>query len=434
MSARRGMALVSAVVVVLATVALWGGCGGATESPVTMGDQTAPRVSGQGLATEPVAALSQASAEEVDFHGWKAFRLANGLISVLAVPAAGGRILSYQLGQHEYLFTQDNLLGKALETQDDPGGDRVQVLSSDGAESPLSGKWTGSITTAAGLLAEVKLVSPSDRAAGVQVTRTLRLYAGSTRLQVTDTLKNLGEAAGTWSLGSVAELTGRQPEQLRAYAPANVAPGHPQGFWGSEGLGATVPGASRRVEVTYGAKPGAISVWAAEGWLALADGAADAAWVRRFPARGDQKYPAGALAEIAVAEGRMLLSSRAPLQEIGAGQSVSFAQDWYATTTPAPIVDVTDMAALTQAPTLKTEGGKPRLTGKLGVFATGSLALTPVDASGQPVGTPVILPANPGRAVAIDQEVAVGAASIVRLSLENDRGTELGRIAELPTQ
>ncbi len=50
--------------------------------------------------------------EPIAFHGWSAWRLANDLISVVAVPELGGRVLSIKLADHEFLFMNAGLRHK----------------------------------------------------------------------------------------------------------------------------------------------------------------------------------------------------------------------------------------------------------------------------------------------------------------------------------
>jgi hypothetical protein len=425
------------------------GCGGATQSPMSPSDQGQPHISGQAFP-QALAAAPEAVAEAADFHGWKALRLSNGLVTVIAVPAAGGRILSYQLGKHEFLWADASLYGKTLTGATDCGGDRPLPVSDDktattAAASGLNAPWTGTVTTARGILAEVTLVSPADKASGLQITRVLRLDAGSTHLQVADTLKNLSDKPVKWSPGTATDAIGapggKSPQgQVRAYLPVAAATDHPQGFWSLDGTGLGTLLAGGPVEVTYHGQAGSLAVNDTAGWLALSDATDDSVYARRFTVHTDEDYPGGATAQVAAstyasgAGGYLTLISRGPLQAIAAGSETTFSQDWYATTAPAPIMDTSEMAAINQPLTLKPQGGQVLLQGRLGVFAPGSVLISLLDASGQPVGTPITVAAAPDKALAVDQVLTVVGASTVKLALQNDRGTPLGEIAELPTR
>ena len=53
----------------------------------------------------------RATLRETDFHGWSALRLDNGLVSALVVPEIGGRLLKFTLGEHPFLFVNEQLAG-----------------------------------------------------------------------------------------------------------------------------------------------------------------------------------------------------------------------------------------------------------------------------------------------------------------------------------
>jgi hypothetical protein len=292
------------------------------------------------------------------------------------------------------------------------------------------------------------MVSPEDQAAGVQLTRTLRLYAGTTHLQVAESLRNTGDKPAKWSLGSasaVQSVTGSKPPsgEVQAYIPAATGlSAHPEGFWslsGDKDLAQVLPGGERQVQVAYQGKAGAVAVRNTAGWLAVTDTVNQRTYVRRFQVNELHDYPGGAMVEVVAGEyaggrGGLKLLSRGPLQEVAPGRQVTFVQDWFATMAPGPIRGVTDLAALTQPLELKPESDKLRLQGKLGVFAAGNLLITLLDASGQSVGTPISLAVTPSKVLEVNQELRASGASTVRLAMESERGTPLGQVVELPAQ
>ena len=431
-------------------VALLYGCGGATQNLASTGGQSAPHISGQAFAQD-LAAAPEATATEIDYRGWKALQLSNGLVTVIAVPAAGGRILSYQLGKLEYLYSDPSLTAKSPGAPD-YGGDRMAPVSPDkaaldAAAPGLNGKWIGSITTARGILAEIQMTSPDDKGTGLRLTRTVRLYAGGTHLQVSDTLQNLGEKPVKWSVGSATQALSvagsKSPQgEVQAFLPAVSTTQHAEGFWslgGAKDLATLLKGSDKLVQVAYRGQAGQVAVRDAAGWLALTNAVEQNALVRRFPANDLNEYPGDASAEVVATEyaagkaGGLTLISRGPLQEVAPGKDLTFAQDWYATMATGPITGATEIAALSKPLTLQPQGTKLRLQGQLGVFAAGNLVITLLDASGQPVGTSITVPARPDQAVVVDQTLPGGTAASVKLAMETDRGTPLGEIASLST-
>ncbi|HEY3397262.1 MAG TPA: hypothetical protein VGM19_06320 [Armatimonadota bacterium] len=412
------------------------GCGGGTPAGMmSSSDHSDPHISGEAFPAT-LQPASQAQAKEVDFSGARGLQLTNGLVTVVVVPAAGGRILSYQLGKYEYMY-RDAASGKAAQT----GGDAARPVNAKGEiqGGALEGAWQGQVTTAAGTFAEVKLTSPEDKTgAGVALTRTLRLYAGSTRLQVTDTLRNLSDKPATWALGATTRLVAAGSGQARAFLPVTAAPGHPTGFWSPAGAAdgqATALNEGKLLQVATDGKPGRIDAHLRDGWVAYSETVANHVLVRRFSPTAGGDYPGGASAAVTLPgkTSYLALSSSTPLQSLPAGGELTLTQDWYASLLPGAVMDTSEIAALNQPPVLRTEGSGYRLQAKLAVFAPGNLVITLLDASGQPVSTPTLVPVSPQQPVTLDQTLtAPGGATTVRLAVENAQGLPLGDLASVP--
>ena len=48
-----------------------------------------------------------------DISGWKSIQMENDLISLQVVPAIGGRVLQYKLGDYEFFYVNKNLYEKS---------------------------------------------------------------------------------------------------------------------------------------------------------------------------------------------------------------------------------------------------------------------------------------------------------------------------------
>ena len=151
----------------LLLLSLLAGCGAGV-------DNGGPRreVPGISSSSSPISApAEQATAEEVDYHGWRALRLTNGMVTLIAAPDAGGRIMEYKLGGHPYLWANPSELGKtypAPRTEQERklhnyGGYTLWPAPAEkwkGPPDPLGsqldgGKWAGKILTACGRNAEI---------------------------------------------------------------------------------------------------------------------------------------------------------------------------------------------------------------------------------------------------------------------------------------
>jgi hypothetical protein len=311
----------------------------------------------------------------------------------------------------------------------------------------LGAGWKGAVTTARGIYAEVSMTSPEDKDSGIQIVRTLRLYAGGTHLALTDTLTNTGAKLAQWSLRGATQLnglagTGAPDGQVRLYAPLAPVPDHPEGFWSLAKDGdlsqfqATAQG--KLLAVTYNGKGGEVGLGPDSTWLAYAEAGGNHALARRLTMAAGDDYPDKApvrLRTAAAKEGRAYVEMgvASPWEQLKPAATLTLTQDWYATIVPGPIVGVTEQAAIAQPLLLQAQGLGYQLTGRLGCFSVGTLLITPASAAGQTLGTPIRLPVTPGTAVTLNQLVTGQAgATAIQLSLENGAGTPLTAVASVP--
>ncbi len=98
-----------------AVVMVMVGCGGGLSSS-RQSSRRPPSIRGSSFSQE-LAAASRVSVEEIDNYkqGWTALRMSNGLVTVVAVPAIGGRIMEYKLGDHPFLWTNPAEYGETYE-------------------------------------------------------------------------------------------------------------------------------------------------------------------------------------------------------------------------------------------------------------------------------------------------------------------------------
>lgn len=457
------MKTVSVRVVVLsaAMAALAAGCGGGVQQAQPR--RSTPSItgaygeSGGSLAVKPA---EQAQALEADYYGHQALRLFNGLVTVTAVPEFGGRVMEYKLGDKDLLWANLAEVQAARTLADRPSGERewrnwggykVWPAPQDrwgGPPDPPGssldgGRWVGRVIKPRGEFAEVELTSPSDASVtGLQITRRLRLFVNSTRLQVTETFKNVSARQIEWSIWDVTQVPGalspgeKFSEQARIYFPINPD----SRFTGGYRTISDRPTSQWRVEnglleVIYKRETGKIGADSVAGWIAYVDGQGAFTYAKRFEVTPGANYPDGGCTVEVYTSGDlpyMEVEVLSPLYRLAPGENASFTQSWYATRLSGPIRKVTDEAAFRDHLAVKRDGNKVIVGGTLGVFAPGKIRVMLVDDTGQVLGRPVEQQVSPTTMVKLSQSVPlVAGAKAVRVTIEGAGGqaVQIGNFA-----
>ena len=453
--------LVFCVVLGLAVVLV--GCGSGVDS-VQPQQRTTPTVSGGSTAGGPVVAAETATSGELDYQGWKALRMQNGLVEVVCVPAIGGRIMSYSMAGHNALWNNPEEYGKtypAAKTDADRkwhnfGGYKVWPAPQsewkgppDPVGSPLEGAvWEAKITQASGAYAEITMTSPMDKSVtGLQMTRRVRLYAGTTKVQVRETFKNVSDKPVKWSIWEVTQLPGIlekdkefSPES-KVYIPLNPDSKMQGGFVhlvetpkDTEQFKPIADG--KVVETTYQHLMDKIGADSNGGWAAAVDGVAGFAMVKRFEIEKGGDYPdKGSTVEnwtnpdLAYQELEVL----SPIHDIAPGKEVSFEESWYTAKMGGPIVATTDAAAITVPLAVTMKDGQAEITGEFGVFAPGKLKIAFMDAKNHAVGDVDSTSVEPMTLVKLDKKIKLPAGAVkLAVKVQDAKEKLIGMVAEVP--
>lgn len=450
------LAIVSALLLYLLV-----GCGGGVQQAQPR--RTTPSITGGyeerggALAVRPA---EQSQALEADYYGHQALRLFNGLVTVTAVPEFGGRVMEYKLGDKDLLWANLAEVQASRTLAARPGGEREwrnwggykvwpapQERWGGPPDPPGSsldgGRWVGRVTKPRGEVVEVELTSPPDASVtGLQITRRLRLFVNSTRLQVTETFKNVSARQIEWSIWDVTQVPGalspgeKFSEQARIYFPLNPE----SRFAGGYRTILDKPSSQWRVEnglleVIYRRETGKIGADSVGGWIAYVDGQSSFTYAKRFDVTPGGNYPDGGCTVEVYTSGElpyMEVEVLSPLHRLAPGESASFTQSWYATRLSGPVRKVTDEAAFRDHLALKCEGDKVVVGGTLGVFAPGKLSVVVVDDADRPVGRAVEIQVSPATMVKLAQSVPLAAgAKAVRVSLEpmGGQAVQIGNFA-----
>lgn len=439
------------------------GCGGLESPSSTAGPRSRPPSVGRrdALGRSVAGTLGNVRVAEAKYHGWESLKLTNGIVTVVAVPAIGGRIMEYKLGGHPYLWVNPDELGKVHEppeTEDEPawrnyGGYKVWPAPQKqwgGPPDPLGstldgGRWTGQIIAQERGTGTVRLTSPKDAdVTGLQITREATLYGGTTRLAIKERFTNVSKEPITWSIWDVTQVPGslskkqKFSQQARVYFPLNPNSAHARGFYemveggGEQWMPSVAPGV---MGVKYLGQKGKIGADSVAGWIAYVDEAHEYCYVKRFAVEKLGKYPdEGSTVEVYCSGDKSYLEVEVlgPLTTIAPGDSFSFTTDWYAARCGGPIIDCSEVGVTKEPLTLGEAAGKTVLKGAFGVFLPGTIHIVFQDRAGDELTRTGRLSVNPEKVLELSQTVTVPQdAAQVALELLNELGTPVGTLATL---
>lgn len=429
----------------------------------------------EASATEPAAS---AWAEDSRYRGWEGLALRNGLIELQVVPSIGGRIAQFSLGNKEFLWVNRDLEGKSSTTTGlardggwlNYGGDKLwpapqgwdndqqwpgppdAVLDGQPYRLDRLGAKHGQVA--------IRLTSGKDLRSGIQFSRVVRLFPGSTRVSFEATMRNIDVKPRRWGIWSHTQLEGELDDQgthnslLKAWCPLNTASRFPNGYsviFGAPDNPSFQPDANRQLmRVQYLYRVGKIGLDSPAGWVATVDGQSGAVFVQRFEYEPEKEYPEGSSVEFwmngqgsfrawgkenvmsedpamnpFVFESEML----SPLSSLKPGKRCTWRYDWYACNVGGdfPVVACSEVGVTSEPLVAELSGQDLRVRGRFGVFSPGKLVVVLLDGRGRQLETvEVQSEVSPLRPVVLENRVRVTTqVSEVRLQLEgkNKEGT-----------
>lgn len=423
--------------------------------------------------------MPQCRAERVDFHGWEAVRLSNGLAEAIIIPDAGGRIIAYNLGSHRYLWMDERLAGKLIPPDEQAttasmstwlnyGGSKTWPAPQGwdnedlwhGPPDPVldGGRYALEAVEASDEQAVVRVQSPRDLRTGIQISRQLTLHRGSSHATLHLEMQNISARARTWSIWDVVQLEATlrsaggetHNEQAWLYVPMNPDSRFPRGYnvmYGEHDNPEWQPGVRPGVlGAQYLFRVGKIGLDSNAGWLAYVDGQSDYAFCQRFAYLPGASYPdGGASVEcwttgLGRSAGDLDYSSDpmyyleaevlGPLRTMAPGEKQSLDNEWYAGRCPGPIVNVTSAGCCHEPLQAISVGDETvRLTGIFGVFCPSAVQVIWVDHGGNTLGAEAIAQADPKSVFHVDaaRRAPAGVAR-VELALLDEHGQSVGTL------
>jgi len=263
-----------------------------------------------------LTALAQCKVEEVNYRGWKALKMSNGLVELLIVPEIGGRIIQFVFDGHGYLFVNDSLAGKVLPYKEGEwnnyGGDKLWPAPQGwdgphqwpGPGDPVldGGRFRYRILRAQGNRASLHLTSPPDKdKTGLQFARLVTLKAGKPEVFFENTMTNVSDRDVSWSVWSVTQIDASNPghegyndrlEFFCALNPRSVFPKKYAVLYGSADNSAWMPDFKSNIfRGHYNYVVGKAGIDSPGDWLALVDGKTGHVLVQRYEFFPGKKYP-----------------------------------------------------------------------------------------------------------------------------------------------
>ena len=433
------------------------------------------------------SALHSCALIESNYKGWGSQRLSNGLIELQVVPAIGGRIMEYSIGKKNFLWVNPKLAGKAPPSTGlgadgswlNYGGDKLwpapQGWDNDQQwpgppDAVLDGQpYTMEKVQAGAGEAALRLTSRNDMRSGIQFSRLIRIFDGSTRVSFEATMKNIDTKPRRWGIWAHTQLDAANPDRssynplMNAWCPTNPKSRFPGGYsviFGEKDNSSFQPDPLRGLmRVQYQYKVGKIGLDSHAGWTATVDGASGAVFVQRFTFEPGKEYPDGSSAEFWLnGKGRiqaynkeMVMASNpsenpyvfeseviSPFANLEPGQSYTWRYDWYAANIGGdfPVVDCSPVAVTAQSLRAAVSMGKVSIKGRFGLFITGSVTAGFIDEAGHAILTSSLFSSvSPLKPLVLDTTFSVpeNAASVSLILLDRN-GRPAGEIGHCDLQ
>jgi hypothetical protein len=429
--------------------------------------------------------IHAAQAQRQTYKGWQTLGLSNGIVEVQIAPDLGGRVIQCSLGNHNYLWVNPDLAGKAPPPSGlgvngewlNYGGDKLWPAP-QGWDGPdqwpgppdaiLDGSpYAATVLEERGREVSVKLVSREDPHTGIRFTRTITLPDGSSRVLFHAIMTNVDTKPHRWGIWSVTQLSvsSRSGEDYnrdyRAYIPLNPQSRFPNGyvilFGDKENPEFTLDHDSNLLRIHYQRKVGKVGLDSRAGWVANVDGERGYVFVQAFRFQPAREYPDGSSVEYWVnglgkifawrkeiemptspSENPFFVETEllSPLESLQPGLSASFDYEWRVARIGGsfPILDCTVAGCTAEAfACRRTPNGTLVLSGRFGVFYSGVARLRVLDGDNNQLSVTPLLKVSPDTPLVMHTDFpnvpAPASARTIELVVYDGQGKAIDRLA-----
>jgi len=430
-----------------------------------------------GVATAPPSGDFSAHIDGVNYRGWNAYRLTNGLVSLTVVPDIGGRAIQFALGDKELFFVNPAFVGKVLpESENNPkagfanyGGDKVWPapegwLSDEEWPSipyfVLDGShFQAEVVSRTPQEVALRVTSPGDPRTGIQFARTYHVYSGTTRVRVDEVMRNISLRQIRWGIWHLVQHdaadstdASKPNPDLYMYVPLNPHSIYPHGYGMILGdvrhPSYELIDNGKMLRVHYLYRVGKLGVDSDRGWYAVVNGQKGTCFVESFKYFPGEEYPDNASNESwndgpgtvhrnpfdqvlkdDPRETPYFLESEvvSPYITLAPGEERLFTVEWSLTGVARPIVDSRWIGVASEPFTAASRGKSVDLKGRFGVYSPGALEATFYDDHGVILLQKKLQDVDPRTEVKLDQAVDAPAGTFrISICVRNGGGENLG--------
>jgi hypothetical protein len=400
-----------------------------------------------------------------NYRGWRAIRLANGIVELFVVPEIGGRAIQLRVGDLDLFYVNPRHEGRVYRPEENDldsgwknyGGSKVwpapQGWSSDaewpGPPDPVldGGVYLCQILEEHEQTVAVRLESPPDEYTGLTFVRVIQIFRDSARVEVRHTMRNSSARPVRWAVWQVTQQAANRDVSI--FAPARVC----RQMFGDRAYREISYGAGGVCRLRYRDQVAKFAMKPERGWLATLDTGRRVSLVETFPLFPASAYPDDAPVEFWVnGRGSVTIHNDttdmehdsngcdpfletevlSPLIELEPGEEHGFRTCWHGVSIHTDTIeDVTHCAAIGCRLVAKRWGREVRVTGSFGLWHLGFLEAVSILSNGKVRDVHILGPVTPLEACYVDCSVPwEQRLSRISLRLRDRSGNLLGTVDE----
>ena len=360
---------------------------------------------------------SQVNVSRTDYRGWHdAYVLENDLVSLVALPDVGGRLIAYGLHDESVLWLHPKHLGKLYSFEENLGDGSLAAFKNVGGSKawpapqgwdgpdqwpgppdPVldSGRYKAQIIAASKDKGTLEMTSLADvERTGLRVTRRVSLANSTTLVDLEVAFMNVSKGAVAWSIWENTQLdcTSKQggwTDQAELYVPLGESGRFPDGYtilYGAKDNPQWHPDpATGLLSVKYLWKVGKIGLDSEAGWLAFCNSETGTVFCSLFnydTTKADLYPDGGCSVEVwtageGVAAGvdwgaeplyHLEAEVLGPVVNLEPGNSTSLNLKWATCKAAGAIVNVNEAGCVSRRLACTGEQDRRQLSGSYGVF------------------------------------------------------------------